>query len=729
MEEQTTAPSIDQMLAAMERWGTSDLFVCEHKAPAVRLHGQVVPLELAITTPEAMDTFLRQHIPEAAYARFQRTGDLDVGYTLGDSRRFRLNLAREQGRISLVARAIPTGDLQIENLGLPAAVGELARLQRGLILVTGATGSGKSTTLAALIHRINCERSVHIVTIEEPIEFIHEDRKARVTQREVGVDTASFEMALRQVLRESPDVILIGELRDLTTIHTALQAALTGHLVLASLHTIDAAQTLQRILSYFPEHNRSQVALDLSLSLRAIVSQRLIPRADGKGRAAAVELLTVGSAAGRLIREQRHDDLQDLMKGSVDPGVVPFDRSLLELYRAEVIDYATGVAYATNGEEFALATRGMSTGVATFRGSAQSVATRLDMQTLLRVMLERKASDLHLSVEQPPVFRIHGDLHPEASMGPLTATDLRILLYSILTVRQRGTYELERELDFSLALEDGQRFRVNAYYERGNMAAAFRAISSHIPDPSQLGLPPVVLEMGDEPQGLLLVVGPTGSGKTTTLACLIDRINRARDGHIMTVEDPIEYTHHSIKATVHQREVGADTVSFASALKYILRQDPDVVLVGELRDLETIGSAMTAAETGHLVLATLHTNDAAQTVDRLIDVFPPHQQGQVRSQLAACLLGVVSQRLLMRADQKGRVAAFEVLRGTPAIRTLIRENKMHQTISVMQSSRAVGMVTLDQALEDLVRRKQITKREALRYMRSAASISDIPDEG
>ncbi len=594
-EETTTAPSIDQMLAAMERWGTSDLFVCEHKPPAVRLHGQVVPLELAVTTPEAMDTFLRQHIPEPAYARFQRTGDLDVGYTLGDKRRFRLNLAREQGRTSLVARAIPTGDIELEKLGLPAAVGELAALNRGLILVTGATGSGKSTTLAALIHRINCERAVHIVTIEEPIEFIHEDRKARVTQREVGVDTASFEMALRQVLRESPDVILIGELRDLTTIHTALQAALTGHLVLASLHTIDAAQTLQRILSYFPEHNRSQIALDLSLSLRAIVSQRLIPRADGKGRAAALELLTVGSAAGRLIREQRHDDLQDLMKGSIDPAVVPFDRSLLELYRAQIVDYATGVAYATNGEEFALATRGMSTGVATFRGPSQSVATRLDMQTLLRLMLERKASDLHLSVEQPPVFRIYGDLQPETGMGPLTAADLRILLYSILTVRQRGTYELERELDFSLSLEDGQRFRVNAYYERGNMAAAFRAISSHIPDPAELGLPPVVLEMGDEPQGLLLVVGPTGSGKTTTLACLIDRINRAKDGHIMTVEDPIEYTHRSIRATVHQREVGADTVSFASALKYILRQDPDVVLVGELRDLETIGSAMTAA--------------------------------------------------------------------------------------------------------------------------------------
>ena len=260
MDEESNAPSIDQMLAAMERWGTSDLFVSEGKVPAVRLHGQIVPLELGRTTAEAIETFLRQHLTETAYERFQRTGDHDVGYTLSEKRRFRLNLAREQGRISIVARAIPTGDLEIEKLGLPAAVGELANLRRGLILVTGATGSGKSTTLAALVHRINCERAVHIVTIEEPIEFLHEDRKARVTQREVGVDTASFEMALRQVLRESPDVILIGELRDTSTIHTALQAALMGHLVLATLHTMDAAQTLQRMLSYFPEHNRGQVA-------------------------------------------------------------------------------------------------------------------------------------------------------------------------------------------------------------------------------------------------------------------------------------------------------------------------------------------------------------------------------------------------------------------------------------------------------------------------------------
>jgi twitching motility protein PilT len=348
------------------------------------------------------------------------------------------------------------------------------------------------------------------------------------------------------------------------------------------------------------------------------------------------------------------------------------------------------------------------------------------MQSLLRHVLERHASDLHLSVGDPPIIRIDGELIP-LELPPLSSGDLRMLVYSILSVRQRSTYELERELDFSLTIDGGTRFRVNVYWERGNMAAAFRSIESRIPSAEELGLPPALLEMGQAPQGLLLVVGPTGSGKTTTLACLIDRINRAQQCHIVTIEDPIEYTHDNAKAMVHQREVHADTHSFAAALKYILRQDPDVVLIGEMRDQETVGAALTTAETGHLVLATLHTNDAVQTVDRIVDVFAPHQQPQARVQLAASLVGVVSQRLLPRADGKGRVAAFEVMVANAAIRTMIRDNKMHQALSIIQSGGRAGMMTLDTSLGKLVEGGVITREVALKYVRSPKLLPGAPD--
>lgn len=714
-------PRIEQMLLAMEKWNISDLFITEGKVPAARRHGAVALLEQPITSSAEFDRFLEVAAPEAARRTFAETGDLDIGFSLGHGRRFRLNLARQQGGRSIVARALPSGDLDLVALGLPPSLVTLADAPRGLVLVTGATGSGKSTTLAALVNHINSHRKVHIVTIEEPIEFVHRDKQARVTQREVGVDTMSFQVALRQAVRESPDVILIGEMRDFESMRVAIQAALTGHLVLASLHTIDAAQTLQRVMSHYPAEQRGQVALDLSMCLQAIISQRLLPRSDEPGRVAAVELLTLTPPARRLVRDQRWDDLHDLMKASPDDTMQPFNRALLAHLHAGRIDYATGLAYASNPEEFALSAQGMQTGVATFQGDAiDARTTDLDIRSLLRHMLRYGASDLHLSVGQPPIFRMAGTLRP-LEMPPLSQGDMRLLLFSILGVRQRTTYELERELDFALAIDGGSRFRVNAFYERGNMAAAFRSIEAIIPSAEALGLPESVLTMGSKPHGLLLCVGPTGAGKTTSLACLIDRINASRACHIITVEDPIEYSHTNQMATVHQREVGADTKSFAAALKYVLRQDPDVILVGELRDFETVSSALTAAETGHLVLATLHTNDAVQTIDRMIDVFPAHQQGQARSQLAACLLGVVSQRLLKRADGAGRVAAFEVLVGTPAVRSMVRENKMHQAVSAMQSGRSKGMVTLESSVRKLLAGGLIDREEAARYVDGIAA--------
>ena len=721
-DEKPNSP-VRRLLSSMKKWNASDVFVCEGKQPAARVNGAVVPIEMPATTPDDMRAFIDEVMNPSARMRFDETGDADVGFSLPDGRRFRFNFARSKSTNSFVARALPSGDLDLDSLGLPEVVGRFGDLPRGLVLVTGATGSGKSTTLAALINRINKTRSVHVVTVEDPIEFVHTDARARITQREVGADTESFVDAMRGVVRQSPDVILIGEMRDVETMQVALSAALTGHLVFATLHTIDATQTLQRILSYFPEHLRHQAAMDLSMSLQGIISQRLIPREDGTGRVLSAEILTMTPGVKRLIRDQRVEELQDMMRATADPGMLTFNESLLALYQQGAISFDVGKAYASNADEFALATQGMATGVGTFQQQGMETISGLDMKALLNLAMEKGASDLHLTVGRPPIFRISGELHP-LQVRPLSDADLRVLLFSILTSNQRSTYELEREIDFALSIDKSHRFRVNAYFQKGKMACALRAIPSQIPDPDQLGLPEIVLRLGDRPHGLLLVVGPTGSGKSTTLACLVDRINASRPCRIITVEDPIEYTHDSKRATIDQREVHADTTSFAAALKYVLRQDPDVILVGEMRDLETIQAAITAAETGHLVLATLHTNDAVQAIDRVIDVFPPHQQPQIRSQLAAALLGVVSQRLLVRADGYGRVAAFEVLVANPAIRTLIRDGKMHQAHGVMETHLADGMLTMDRSLVELHRMGMITRNEAMRFLQNPKNLVD-----
>jgi pilus retraction protein PilT len=521
-------------------------------------------------------------------------------------------------------------------------------------------------------------------------------------------------------VRQSPDVILVGEMRDVESIQVALAAALTGHLVLTTLHTIDATQTLQRMLNYFPEHLRAQVAMDLAQCLQGIVCQRLLPKANGEGRVVACEVMHCTPPVARLLRDLRVDDLQDLMRASRHPGLTTFNDALLTLFKDEKISFEVGMAYASNADEFALAAKGMSTGIFSFGRETVVDDVGMDMRGLLRMAMQRNASDLHLTSGRPPIIRVGGELESVGEM-PLSDGDLRTLLYSIMSDRQRTTYELEREIDFALAIEDGRRFRINAYFQKGRMAAALRSIPGTIPSAEALSLPPELVKMGTASQGLLLVVGPTGSGKSTTLACLVDRINRTRKCRIITIEDPVEYAHESILATVDQRELYGDTQSFAAALKFILRQDPDVILVGEMRDYETISSVLTAAETGHLVLATMHSNDAVQAIDRIVDVFQAHQQGQARSQLSSSLLGVISQRLLPKKGG-GLVPVFELMTATPAIRNLIRESKMHQARGTMEASRRDGMWTMDMALRDLYETGQVEYEDVIRYLANPRAI-------
>src|ERR671911_504888 len=321
------------------------------------------------------------------------------------------------------------------------------------------------------------------------------------------------------------------------------------------------------------------------------------------------------------------------------------------------------------------------------------------------------ASDLHVTAGLPPMVRISGKVEP-LDYPPLTANATRDLIYDLLSNDQRQRLENEWELDFSYALPRSARFRVNVYFQRGAIGAAFRTIPSEIKSISELGLPKAVEELTEKPRGLVLVTGPTGSGKSTSLAAMIDKINRTRHEHIMSVEDPIEFLHTHKQCIVNQREVNQDTKSFAQALKHVLRQDPDVILVGEMRDLETIALAITAAETGHLVFGTLHTQDAPQKMDGVIAVSPPHQQHQIRAQLANALQGIITQTLIPTYDGKRRVVACEVLMPTPGVRNLIREGKNHQIYSAMQTGGKFGMQTMDAALVQLVRRGRISQEEA-----------------
>jgi twitching motility protein PilT len=345
----------------------------------------------------------------------------------------------------------------------------------------------------------------------------------------------------------------------------------------------------------------------------------------------------------------------------------------------------------------------------------------LDFADLLLEVIERNASDLHLTAGAHPTVRVRGRLQPLEDYPVMTTEQTREIVYSILSNDQRQRLETEWQIDFAYSIPDRARFRVNAYYQRSAIGAAFRLIPTTIKSVDELGLPTVLHDLAKRPRGFVLVTGPTGSGKSTSLAAVIDEINATREEHIMTIEDPIEFLHGHKKCVVNQREIGSDAQSFALGLKAALRQDPDVILVGELPDLDTIHTALTAAETGHLVFATLHTQDTPQTIDRIIDVFPASQQQQVRVQLSVALQGIITQQLLPTADGAGRIAACEVLLATPAIRNLIREGKTHQIYSSLQTGANIGMQTMDAALATLVRQGKITQK-------LAESRSSTPEE-
>lgn len=352
----------------------------------------------------------------------------------------------------------------------------------------------------------------------------------------------------------------------------------------------------------------------------------------------------------------------------------------------------------------------------------------LSLEDILKFGVQRNCSDVHLKAGAPPLFRLHGDLYPATNVPSLSPEDTQRLVFSVLPDEKKEEFERRKEVDFAFTIPNLARFRVNVLMQRGTVEVVFRIIPLRIPSFEELGLPPIVRHFCERPRGIVLVTGPAGCGKTTTLAAMVDYINNRFPLHIITVEDPVEFVHQDKMVLVNQREVGRDTLSFANALKYSLREDPDVIMIGEMRDLETIALAITAAETGHLVFGTLHTTDAVQTIDRIIDAFPTHQQQQIRMQLAISLVGVISQRLVRRADRKGMVAAFEVLVGTTAVRALIREARTFQLPSVLQTGLKQGMVTLEQSLANLVLQGVISFEDAIAEANQPESLEELVKE-
>ncbi|MCA9794814.1 MAG: Flp pilus assembly complex ATPase component TadA, partial [Candidatus Eremiobacteraeota bacterium] len=479
----------------------SELLLTPDKPPSLRL-----PDGLHFTSEEPLEESLIEKLASEALdserrADFERTGSLTIGYRPpGFRQRFRLSFFRRLGRMALVIRTLESGARSLGELNLPPTVARLTDFERGLVVVSGSSSSGRSNTLAALVHQVNSRLPVHLVTLEDPVEFLHEELMATISQREVGTDVSDWAEALRSAPMSSPDVIVVDEVRDQDAMMGVLRWALSGRLVICTVEGADVVDTINNMLSLCPASGRTQRAAELGLCLKGILCQKLVPAADQRGWIPATELLIPDYSISGLIREQRIDEVGEFLRGCNEPGMFSFNQSLAALFRNGLIRRDIALAYCGNELEFRSAIG---------ETRASEPRRNWDLMTLLQLAVEHNASDLHLSEGRPPILRIGGELE-KLNMPRLRSRDIRAMLYSVLTGAQRAGFEKDRELDLSLAIDRGHRFRVNAFYQKGCVAAAFRTIPSRIPESAELGIPDALIRLAQKPHGLILVVGPTG---------------------------------------------------------------------------------------------------------------------------------------------------------------------------------------------------------------------------
>ena len=566
--------------------------------------------------------------------------------------------------------------------------------------------------------------------------------------------TQSFGRALKGALREDPDVIVIGELRDVETVEIALEAAETGHLVVATMSTRSGAKTIDRLIDMFPPDKQGPVRHTLAGALKIIVSQRLIPSADGKAMCAAAEVISGNVQLWNLIRDNKLIQLPSLLQRGRSMGMLRFDESLKALVQEGKVSEEVAMRYAEDHGSFArcwlddpeprlrrlrrrhqrLAPRRRSPTSrprvvwllwVDFSADESESVLPPAIDALFDQMLTAGASDLHISPGYPVMLRLRGDLVP-LNQQVLSATDAERLLYEILDEKNRASFDAERDLDFAYAFGTRARFRANYLGKTTGIGAVFRTIPSKILTLEQLALPEAIRGLAERRIGLILVTGPTGSGKSTTLAAILDYINKTRAGHILTVEDPVEFVHTAQRCQITHREVGRDVPSFADAIRSAGRENADVVLVGELRGAETMGLALQMAGSGVLVFATVHTNSAAATIDRYVNAFPADRQPAVRGMLAETLTGVISQQLLKKGDGSGRVAAHEIMICNRALASAIRESRTSLIPSILQSGQSEGMQTMDRVLQKLVEQGTITAFDAIEKALDKESFKKVP---
>ena len=573
-----------------------------------------------------------------------------------------------------------------------------------------------------MVNHVNENEYGHVLTIEDPIEFLHESKKCLINQREVGPHTLSFANALRSALREDPDYILVGEMRDLETIRLALTAAETGHLVFGTLHTSSAAKTIDRIIDVFPAAEKEMVRAMLSESLVAVISQTLMKTKDGQGRMAAHEIMIGTPAIRNLIREGKVAQMYSSIQTSQSVGMQTLDQCLVELVRRNLVNIAEARNRAVQQGTVRRLTAASSTRNAEAERHAWNANAPPSSSTSSSTCWSsRRARTCSSPSGFPPAIKVDGKISP-VSKSQLSPQHTIELVRSVMNDKQAAEFEGSKECNFAISPPGIGRFRVNAFVQQGRVGMVLRTINTDIPKFEELGLPPVLRDVIMSKRGIMLFVGATGSGKSTSMAALLGYRNENSHGHIITIEDPIEFVHEHRNCIVTQREVGVDTDGWQIALKNTLRQAPDVILIGEVRERETMDYAISFAETGHLCLATLHANSTNQALDRIINFFPEERRAQLLMDLSLNVRAFVAQRLIPRRDGRGRVPAVEVMLNSPLISDLIFKGDVSGIKDLMKKSRELGMQTFDQSLFDLYEAGLISYEDALR---NADSLNDL----